>query len=452
MKKQVIPPPAAKKTVYTIWKQVVNLIPPQIVLDAARETKVLSRTFTPWSHLLALAYLQLAKTESLNGVCDVAKAYAPEWCRMRNAQLPRRNTLSNANKRRDPKMAELVFWRTFEHLRGLCPSFASCGYTGYLRRFRSRAVHALDSTTIKLALNCFDWARHRRRKAAAKLHLNLALGNRLPSFAIVEAASHHDSVRAEAATANLADGDVLVADRAYTDFRFLCSLALRGVFYVVRWKRNIRLETVSEIPVDPIPEGECSAAKVRVLKDEIVRPEKAATAAEYSAGDGTLRRVTAEVDYDGQMLEMSFLTNNLEWSARTIAELYRARWGIETFFKELKQTCQIRDFIGYSENAVKWQVWTGPSSTCCCATFATSRSGGTASRDSRASSAPARGCGGTSSSYSNPTDRMGQHVARFAGWRSPDPCICSVFCLSAEVEWDSMGSEAPVFRGSADRR
>ena len=47
------------------------------------------------------------------------------------------------------------------------------------------------------------------------------------------------------------------------------------------------------------------------------------------------------------------------WNARTIAELYRARRGVETFFKELKQTCQIRDFIGYSENAVKWQVWTG---------------------------------------------------------------------------------------------
>ena len=61
----------------------------------------------------------------------------------------------------------------------------------------------------------------------------------------------------------------------------------------------------------------------------------------------------------GKMLEMSFLTNNMEWSARTIAELYRVRWGIETFFKELKQTCQIRDFIGYNENAVKWQVWTG---------------------------------------------------------------------------------------------
>jgi hypothetical protein len=56
---------------------------------------------------------------------------------------------------------------------------------------------------------------------------------------------------------------------------------------------------------------------------------------------------------------MTFITNNFEWSPRTVAELYRARWAIETFFKELKQTLQLRDFVGYNEKAVKWQVWTG---------------------------------------------------------------------------------------------
>ena len=349
----------ATKTVYTIWKQIVKLIPPQIVLDAALETNILSRTFTPWSHLLALIYQQLTKTESLNGVCDAAAAFGSEWGRMRGAQVPRRNTFSNANRRRDPKMAERVFWRMFDYLKGLCPDFASCKYRGFLSRFKERAIHALDSSTIQLTLNCFDWARHRRRKAAAKLHMNLSLGNLLPSFAIVEEASHPDSVRAEATTANLKCGDILVADRAYTDFRFLCSLALRGVFYVVRWKRNIQLKVVAERSVEKVEEGKRSEAKVRVLRDEIVAPARPGTAKEYSCDGGTLRCVTAEVEYDGKMLEMSFLTNNLEWSARTIAELYRARWGIETFFKELKQTCQIRDFIGYNENAVKWQVWTG---------------------------------------------------------------------------------------------
>ena len=108
MKKLTFPPPAATKTVYTIWKQIVKLIPPRIVIEAATETKILSRTFTPWSHLLALIYQQLTRAESLNGVCDAA-AFDCEWVRMRGAPIPHRNTFSNANRRRDPKMAELVF-------------------------------------------------------------------------------------------------------------------------------------------------------------------------------------------------------------------------------------------------------------------------------------------------------------------------------------------------------
>jgi IS4 transposase len=55
---------------------------------------------------------------------------------------------------------------------------------------------------------------------------------------------------------------------------------------------------------------------------------------------------------------MVFLTNNFSWSARTIADLYRCRWSIETFFKELKQTLKLSDFLGHNANAVKWQVWT----------------------------------------------------------------------------------------------
>lgn len=45
---------------------------------------------------------------------------------------------------------------------------------GVLRRFR-RCVHAIDTTVIELVANSMDWAKHRRRKAAAKLHLRLDL-------------------------------------------------------------------------------------------------------------------------------------------------------------------------------------------------------------------------------------------------------------------------------------
>jgi len=55
---------------------------------------------------------------------------------------------------------------------------------------------------------------------------------------------------------------------------------------------------------------------------------------------------------------MEFLTNNLQWSAASVADLYRCRWQIEVFFKQIKQSLQLCDFLGNSANAVRWQVWT----------------------------------------------------------------------------------------------
>ena len=350
------PLPKATRTVYTILRQIATLIPREFVKDAAEGNNVKWRTFDPWSHLLTLVIVQLSRQESLNGICDVAKALAYEWDRA-GLELPRRNTLSNANTRRNPKMAEDVFWKLLAHFKAIEPGFCSERYDGYLSRIKNHGIFLLDSSTIQLTLNCFDWARHRRRKAAAKLHMTMELSSRLPSFAIVEDAAHHDSTRAAACAAHLGEGDILVADRAYLDFRFFNGLSSRGVFFVVRKKSNM-LFTVEE-RLQSARKGDRKRHVTQVLSDELVRPANKATAAKYIANGGVLRRVTALVEVRGEMKEIVFLTNNTEWSARTIAELYRARWGIETFFKELKQTCQIHDFIGYSENAVKWQVWAG---------------------------------------------------------------------------------------------
>lgn len=71
-----------------------------------------------------------------------------------------------------------------------------------------------------------------------------------------------------------------------------------------------------------------------------------------------MRRVAALVAVDGVEREMVFLTNHFEWAAGTVAGLYRCRWQIEVFFKQIKQTLQLADFLGNSANAVRWQVWT----------------------------------------------------------------------------------------------
>ena len=70
-----------------------------------------------------------------------------------------------------------------------------------------------------------------------------------------------------------------------------------------------------------------------------------------------LRLVEAIVEVDGKQRPMTFITNNFDWAASSITDLYKCRWAIEVFFKQLKQTLQISDFLGYNENAVRWQIW-----------------------------------------------------------------------------------------------
>ena len=95
--------------------------------------------------------------------------------------------------------------------------------------------------------------------------------------------------------------------------------------------------------------------KCRILSDERIRLTGFNTREHYPE---ELRLVTAEVEIKGKMVQMTFITNNLEWSAFTICQLYQCRRGVEVFFKEIKQMLQLADFPGYNENAVRWQIWT----------------------------------------------------------------------------------------------
>ena len=57
-------------------------------------------------------------------------------------------------------------------------------------------IHVMDCTTLEPTANFLDWARHRRRKAAAETHLRLNFQNLLPSIAVVDTAAEHNNQRA----------------------------------------------------------------------------------------------------------------------------------------------------------------------------------------------------------------------------------------------------------------
>lgn len=338
--------PASSKL--NLLRQICNFIPEFLVSKLSRQTKVdeKARSFSPWSHVVSLLYAQLTHSIGLNDVCDALRLHSGPLSSIRGATPPSRNNFSHSNKVRPAQMAEKLFWAVLEHLGQRSPRFLS-GKAGqrFARRFQ-RTIHLVDSTTIPLIASCLDWARHRRRKAAAKCHLRLDLQSFLPRFALVDTARHNDNKRARELCAGIQAGEIVLFDKAYVDFGHLADLSMRQVFWVTRAKDNLNGRVVRRYQ---------HGAVGKILRDDLIQLQTPASRRDYPE---VLRRIVALVEVDGREVEMIFLSNNLEWSAPSIVELYRCRWQIEVFFKQIKQTLQLADFLGTSANAVRWQVWT----------------------------------------------------------------------------------------------
>ena len=335
-----------KPKLFSTLGAICKLLPVHLVPKLARETGVAqkSRAFTPWSHVVTLLYAQLAHALSLNDVCDALSFVTGRLQAIRGAKAPSRNGFSHANRTRDPELARRLFWATLEHLQALSPGFGQRRQRRYGFRFK-RLIHLVDSTTLTLVANCLDWARHRRRKAAAKCHVRLDWGSLLPRFVVVASAGEgDDGSRTAALCAGVKAGEIVVFDKAYVVFGQLYALHARGLIWVTRAKEKMRYRMIESRPVTG-----------KILRDEIVTLTLWKTHCAYPE---LLRRVVALVEVDGVEKEMAFLTNQFDWASSSVADLYRCRWQVEVFFKQIKQTLQLADFLGHNENAVRWQVWT----------------------------------------------------------------------------------------------
>ena len=127
-------------------------------------------------------------------------------------------------------------------------------------------------------------------------------------------------------------------------FANLFHLSERGVFWVTRAKDNLRCHVCRKRLRKP---------QGPILRDDEVTLKVPASRRQYP---GRLRRIEAEVEVNGEWVVMVFLTNNMDWAPSSVCDLYRCRWGIEVFFKQIKQTFKVCDFFGHSKQAIRWQL------------------------------------------------------------------------------------------------
>ena len=326
----------------TVLQQLCKLIPLDLLQRIASEKGVdkQARAFTPMSHVAAMLFAQLARVVSLSDLRD--------WLQLKSGSLqrfcihpPGKNTLAHANKNRDADFIRTLFWEVNALFARQTPAFAhGIRNKSPLHKFKCK-IHAVDSTVIQLCANSIDWAKYRARKAAAKVHMRLDLRSFLPSFLVVGKGSQNDTARAEELCKGLQEGEIVVMDKGYNDYGFFDRLDKRGVWWVTRAKDNMEYVVIEEL----------STGKKGIVKDELVHLPGA------SNPDMTVRRVEAYVEINGELRLMVFITNNEDWSPRTVCDLYRRRWDIEVFFKQVKQVLHISTFLGYSANAVIWQIY-----------------------------------------------------------------------------------------------
>ena len=337
---------AARVSYHILW-QIVHQIPRWLIERLANKHGIDARKFSATSHVVTLLLGHLIHARSLTEICDNASLNKSKLHMVRRSTPAPRNTFSHANRTRSAALAEDLYWETQDALRKRSPGFAPVDAKpgGFLSRFRNRTISAADSTVISLALNCISSFPYRKQKAAAKAHMRLNVGCFLPSVVNISDGKTSDMSQSEKLVEGLKAGDIFIVDRGYVDFSFFNLLSERTIFWVTRQRGSMAYE---EVKSRDKAEG--------IVSDEEVKLKLKNTAEKYP---GVFRRIEAMVEVEGKTRSMVFITNNLAWSPRTVCELYKARWTIEVFFKELKQTLQLCDFIGTNENAVKWQIWTG---------------------------------------------------------------------------------------------
>lgn len=293
------------------------------------------KDFSCWNQFLCMIFGQLTHRESITDILTCLNANKSAVYHMGIKQVVAVSTLTRANEKRD--------FRIYADFASYLLKITKPLYmkeNDFVLEL-DNTVYAFDSTTIDLCLSTFVWAKFRKTKAAVKMHTLLDLRGNLPTFIYITDGKVHDVNALDVIP--FEKNAFYIMDRGYVDFDRLFTIAQLGSFFVVRAKANLKFKCVKSRKIDKASGLRC---------DQDIRLLTKKSAKEYPQ---YLRRVKYYDKETGQTLV--FLTNNFWIDAITVAALYKQRWQVELFFKWIKQHLKIIAFWGFSENAVKTQIW-----------------------------------------------------------------------------------------------
>jgi len=325
-------------------KQIIDLIPERLIKKSVRKYRSdkYYRAYKTYDQLVAMLFGQLNKCMTLRDITLGLGVNTKFIEDLELKQNPAKSTMSDGNEQRDWRVYEHIYFSLIKHY---CEIFRKTKDYKVIKDLEGKTIKIVDATTISVCLNLFSWAKFRTAKGGIKIHTCLDEAKMIPDMINISEAKVHDIKGA--ANFVFEKNTIIVEDKAYYDFSLFKARIDNDNFFVTRTKDNAVYEVVEELDLpDDIDEN--------ILKDEIIS-FTSDTALEAGLYQVKFRRVTIYKEDENKEIEV--LCNNLEWSAATVAELYKRRWVIEIFFKLIKQNLQVKTFLGTSENACKSQIY-----------------------------------------------------------------------------------------------
>ncbi len=325
-------------------RQILDLVP-KWIFDSCTNTHKTDKgvsKYKTYDQFVALTFGQLNKCQSLNDISagiGVSEIFIKD---LGLSQSPARSTMSDGNKKRDWRVFESLYYRLLSHYKSVLKKHHNIHI---IEEIKDKSIKLIDSSVISLCLSMFDWAEFRTAKGGIKLHTSWDASLMIPEIVNITEAKVHD--RHGLKQLIYPKDTVIVEDRAYFDFTLMLNRINAENVFVTRIKSNTKYEAIEELE---LPDG----IDQNILKDEIIRLNSN-KAIETGISEYKLRLVHVYKEDENKVI--TIITNQLDWGYNTIAGLYKKRWGIELFFKAIKQNLQIKTFWGTSENAVKSQIY-----------------------------------------------------------------------------------------------
>ncbi|WP_080939724.1 IS4 family transposase, partial [Porphyromonas gulae] len=323
----------------TLFAQAIGKLPKEKIRKIIREsgTDKHCKGYDTWSQFVSMMFSQFSNCDSVRDISNGLNSANGNLNHLGIARAPSKSTIAYRNAHRNSKVFRDIYYATFQHFG------QQSLWQGSKFRFKA-PIKLLDSSMVSLTLSLYDWAHYTTTKGAIKMHTLLDYDTLLPEFVTISTGKCTDDKASF--DIPIAPHSVVVADRGYCNFELLNDWDSKHVLFVVRHRDNLLYEPIRELD---LPQH----AAQNVLIDEIIKLKGAKTSLKYPK---RLRRIA--IWNEEHEFTLQLLTNNMQLAASTVAALYKSRWQIEIFFRNLKQLLRIKSFIGTSRNAVETQIWT----------------------------------------------------------------------------------------------